>query len=412
MIDAGSPKGMDALNRQWKKLLDEAKDSIPTPNTTAALVEDLLAAGLVRGSNQTALATGGGGRFADPWIQWAMLADSTRIQRYEQALRKRMVKGWTTLDVGAGTGLLSHLALKTGAKHVYAIEETAIAATFERVMKRLHPTRFSAGEEPSHTLLAGNAADVIGSVSRIPIDLVISELFGHDPYCEGMIPTLRAVQQNLRPGFASIPERVTVKCQFATLGLPKGDAAEHDPLRERLGLWNQIRDTLTEQTQPGKEDQKAGSSLLFQRSFVAVEDWSTLSFAYPLRAGGFKRLGPEVTVHQTELGRIPPRSATTKQSSHTVRVPSLDSHAFLMMWFEADLCEGVRISSLPGSPDACPHWSPVILPLIKSPQPGLEARIECGLDPDECHLELALHAVTQAKAGDGQSVKQQRCAGR
>ena len=52
-----------------------------------------------------------------------MLKDTVRTKSYQNAICNNsfLIKDKIVLDVGAGTGILSLFAAKTGAKHVYAV---------------------------------------------------------------------------------------------------------------------------------------------------------------------------------------------------------------------------------------------------------------------------------------------------
>jgi predicted RNA methylase len=55
-----------------------------------------------------------------------MLNDKVRCVSYNNAI-EAIVKGKTVLDFGAGTGFLSVIAAKAGARHVYAVEYSEMA---------------------------------------------------------------------------------------------------------------------------------------------------------------------------------------------------------------------------------------------------------------------------------------------
>ncbi|MBF0473334.1 MAG: 50S ribosomal protein L11 methyltransferase [Nitrospirae bacterium] len=55
---------------------------------------------------------------------YEMMSDSVRMEAYSKALSKAVKPGDIVVDLGAGLGILTFMALKAGAKRVYAIEKT------------------------------------------------------------------------------------------------------------------------------------------------------------------------------------------------------------------------------------------------------------------------------------------------
>src|SRR5690242_14709094 len=55
-----------------------------------------------------------------------MIFDEVRTSAYARAISLAVKDGDVVVDVGTGTGLLALLAVKAGAKRVYAIEKTSI----------------------------------------------------------------------------------------------------------------------------------------------------------------------------------------------------------------------------------------------------------------------------------------------
>ena len=51
-----------------------------------------------------------------------LLRDKVRMNAYAEAIKKAVKRDDVVIDIGCGSGILSFLAIKAGAKHVHAIE--------------------------------------------------------------------------------------------------------------------------------------------------------------------------------------------------------------------------------------------------------------------------------------------------
>ena len=173
------------------KILKNTLSAFPQISETEALIEELVDCGILHRSlagegnnleatNRNLLQDG----FGDPWIQWAMLADTQRCHAYEEALRRAIHKQSVVVDIGAGAGLLTALSFFLGAEHVTAIEETGASALVPKMLKGLKLPF----QKPNFNLVQGNS-----STANVPPEtsLVVSELFGNDPFQEGVLLTLR-----------------------------------------------------------------------------------------------------------------------------------------------------------------------------------------------------------------------------
>ena len=182
----------DGIAQRLRRTLEAAAKGSPDAREIQDLVEEFHGAGLLASegarARKDALLEDG---FGDPWIQWAMLADTPRCRAYEAAVRSAVDTKSVVVDVGAGTGLLGAFALDAGAKKVFAIEETASGRSIAPLFKVLG-LPFS---KPAFELFQGNSGE-----APLPEDasVVVSELFGNDPFCEGVLPTLRDVGARLR----------------------------------------------------------------------------------------------------------------------------------------------------------------------------------------------------------------------
>ena len=139
--------------------------------------------------------------FSDIEMQLWMLNDEIRVEAYEKAILRGVKEGDVVVDVGAGTGLLSMLACRAGARRVYAIEETRIIDLARSLAK-------DNGYEQRITFLRGNSRKL-----ELPerADAVVTETIGSFVFSEEIVSTLEDARARfLKPGGVLIPERVTV----------------------------------------------------------------------------------------------------------------------------------------------------------------------------------------------------------
>jgi type II protein arginine methyltransferase len=145
------------------------------------------------------------------------------IQRRQHALQLEggaPDDGVSVLDIGAGTGLLSMMAVRVGAKHVVACEMNpvmcAVARDCIKVNGMSHQIKLVAakstqlyasplGEQEAdkeEKICSEHAAGVDGSFGGISrVDVIVTELCDAGVLGEGIIPVLRHAQANfLKPG--------------------------------------------------------------------------------------------------------------------------------------------------------------------------------------------------------------------
>jgi protein arginine N-methyltransferase 1 len=97
----------------------------------------------------------------------AMIADAVRMHAYYGAMTRRVFPGCVVADIGAGTGILSMLACRLGARHVYAIEPAgAIAVARSLAMANGFADRITFVEQFSTDAVLPERADVIVSDLR------------------------------------------------------------------------------------------------------------------------------------------------------------------------------------------------------------------------------------------------------
>lgn len=134
-----------------------------------------------------------------------MLKDKARTLAYQRAIENNSedFKDKIVLDIGAGTGILSIFAAKSGAKHVYAVENAEIALFAREIIKQN-------GLSDKITVLKGKMEEIELPVSQV--DIIISEWMGYFLLYESMLDTvLWARDKYLVKGGKMLPDRATIK---------------------------------------------------------------------------------------------------------------------------------------------------------------------------------------------------------
>ena len=78
------------------------------------------------------------GSYSHFYIHEEMLKDTVRTTTYQRSIEenKNDFKDKIVLDIGAGTGILSIFAARSGAKHVYAVENAEIALFAKEIINK------------------------------------------------------------------------------------------------------------------------------------------------------------------------------------------------------------------------------------------------------------------------------------
>jgi protein arginine N-methyltransferase 1 len=140
--------------------------------------------------------------FASASGHYPMIRDTVRVLSYRQAI-SRHCRDRTVVEIGCGSGLLSILAAKAGARRVVAIEESGIAELAAE-MFRVN------GVADRIELRRANSRDV---ELDEPAEVIVHEILGTDPFDEGLLPALADARERLlAPGGRLIPFAVDVWC--------------------------------------------------------------------------------------------------------------------------------------------------------------------------------------------------------
>ncbi|WP_413292759.1 50S ribosomal protein L11 methyltransferase [Bdellovibrio sp. HCB185ZH] len=134
-----------------------------------------------------------------------MLIDHERNHFYETII-KNNCKDKVVLEIGAGSGLMSVLAIRHGAKKVYCCEANPLLAkAAELLINRM-------GMQDRITLIQGFSTDI--PTDAIPkVDMVLHELFASDPFAEDVIHSLRDAKRFMKPDAIYVPEGIQLTYQ-------------------------------------------------------------------------------------------------------------------------------------------------------------------------------------------------------
>jgi protein arginine N-methyltransferase 1 len=165
--------------------------------------------------------------FENPWEHIRLLSDRDRNDAL-LALLARRAPGARVLEVGCGTGVLSCIAARLGAKHVYAVEPTDLVEEARELVARN-------GLAKQITVLQGMVQDV----KPREVDFAFSELLNADPFEEGVLPAMKAAQRWLVPGGFASPTRLRV--HVALVHAPE-NAREVRDARKELARFGQTYD--------------------------------------------------------------------------------------------------------------------------------------------------------------------------
>jgi SAM-dependent methyltransferase len=151
-----------------------------------------------------------------------MMTDERRMEGYESAMRRLIRPGDIVLDLGAGTGVLSFIALAAGAAHVYALERSPVI----EVARKLAQANKLADRI---TFIQGDARSVTPPKQ---VDCLVGDVRGAVSLFEENVDVFESVRARwLRPGGTIIP------IQDELYVAPVASAAAH----ERVRCWSALK---------------------------------------------------------------------------------------------------------------------------------------------------------------------------
>jgi hypothetical protein len=280
----------------------------------------------------------GGSGFADPLMQYRMLADRTRTRAFVAAIRRTVRPGDVVVDLGTGSGVLAIAAARAGAARVYAIEASQIADLAERL--------FAAnGVADRVTLLRGYSTSV-----EIPerATVLVSETLGNEPLSE-------RIEENLRDGFARWLAPDARLVPRAVRLVARGYAAPPGA----LARWRVDRTLLDALGAELEVDFGPLAELASSTPRLAWFDTRTLRDWTPLTA-------PAVLAERRFAPAQPPPGPVEAETPAT----GDGALSAVGLHFEAELADGLSLSTVPEAAADDNHWSS----LVRLLEPPIELR--------------------------------------
>ncbi|WVQ96014.1 hypothetical protein IAU59_003114 [Kwoniella sp. CBS 9459] len=158
-------------------------------------------------------------------IHEIMLKDTVRTVSYARFIlsNPKVFKDAIVMDVGCGTGILSMLAAKAGAKHVYAIEASRLAVKArENINKN--------GLSDKITVIQGKVEDIQLPVKTV--DVIVSEWMGYMLLYESMLDSVLVARDRfLAPSGLMAPSQTRLVLSAIT-----GDRV----WKERVAFWPSV----------------------------------------------------------------------------------------------------------------------------------------------------------------------------
>jgi len=155
-------------------------------------------------------------RIEAPVWHFDIIDDHIRLQTYAEALNRFVKPGMIVFEIGTGTGILSMLAVKAGARHVYTCEiQPHVAETARRIIDKN-------GYREQITVINKDALTVkLGEDIPEQADLFVAEIVDDTLLGERVLPlTEFARHQVLKPQAILLPHTISARgCLINKQGL-------------------------------------------------------------------------------------------------------------------------------------------------------------------------------------------------
>jgi type I protein arginine methyltransferase len=290
-----------------------------------------------------------------------MITDGPRMEPYAQALRQAVRPGCVVADIGAGPGIFSLLACQFGAGHVHAVEPD----------DAIHVARAMAEANGCAERITFHQAVSTKVTLPAPADVIISDLRGVLPLFQQHIPAIADARHRLlTPGGVLIPGCDTLWA--ALVEDPKLYQPYTDPwLANDYGLNLRAGHPLVVNTWR-KVNAKP------EQLLVPPQIWATLDYA---------------TIESPDvMGEL----AWNAERTGTV-------HG-LLIWFDAELADGIGFSNAPGRPELIygQAFFPLQAPVVLAVGDTVSVHLRADLTGDDYTWQWRTRVCAQ---GDARQVK-------
>lgn len=277
-------------------------------------------------------------------LQRKLIGDRVRNQAFFDALKATVVPGKSiVVDIGSGTGFLSFLASRLGAKHCYLYETDDIVEVSKALAKRNGISNLTFSRKHST------------QVERPPkADIVVSETLGNFALEENILESMEDGKRFLKPGGILIPRMIS---QFIC-------PVVSDRLARDIDVWTDAGfDLAFDEARIVSQNNMYVKTVLPEDLLPdGVQEWDTVDFAKKNKS-------------------VRTKTVSWKQDS------PVTVHG-LALWWDAELVPGVRLST---SPDGSPtHWEQIFLPLLESVRVRTGETLECTVTSDS-RLEIKIN---------------------
>lgn len=256
-----------------------------------------------------------------------LLGDAPRNRAFYEALRRVIEPGKSTVvDVGAGTGFLSFLARRLGAKQATLIEYSDALDLAEELARKNRIDGLS--------FLKAHSSEVR---RKLAADIVVTETLGNYALEENFLEAAIDARRFLKPGGVVIPGRLR---QFVAPVL-------RPRLQRDIDIWPAIGFELDFDTA-----RRISLNNMYVRDVEASDLGGDAQHA---------QLWDDLDVRPPQAAPPSARHKTLHWSATTLGTARVEGFA---LWWDAELVEGVTISTSPLAPPT--HWQQIYLPLLQA----------------------------------------------